>query len=157
MRPIFAAMSGGIVLVGLGVGALAHEGRDHAKGAEKSSTVQGELIDAACYVDSDGGSKGPGHAKCARDCMASGIPAAILPEGSKDAGAILYLLTNPTVLAPYASQTIKVEGVTHAGMHAIDVKKVFVKEGEGWKEIQLKDEHHKAEPDHADHKDHKHK
>jgi hypothetical protein len=74
--------------------------------------------------------------------MASGIPAGILPEGSKQPSDMLYLLTNPAALAPYAAQTIKVEGVTHKDMHAIDVEKVYVKQGDSWKEIPLKDAHH---------------
>ena len=48
-------------------------------------------------------------------------------------------------------------------MHAIDVKKAFVKDGDNWKEIQLHDEHHNvaggaATDAHGDaHKDHDHK
>ena len=76
--------------------------------------------------------------------MASGIPAGILPEGSKDSDAVMFLLTNPAVLAPYAAQTIKVEGTAYADKHSIDVQKLYVKEGEGWKEVMLKDDHHKA-------------
>ena len=104
---------------------------------------------------SDGDAKGKDHAACATKCMASGVPAGILPEGKK-AEDMMYLLTNPTVLAPYAGQTIKVEGVAHADMHGLDVKKLYVKDGDNWKEVQLKDEHHKmAGAD--DHKDHEHK
>ena len=160
MKRFVALLSGGVVAAGLSVGVLAHEGHDHKKGAEdKPTTVQGELIDTACYVTSDGDAKGKDHASCAKKCMASGVPAAVLPEGSKDASAMMYLLTNPTVLAPYAAQTIKVEGVSHADMHAIDVKKLYVKQGNGWKEVQLKDEHHKMGGAGTDdgHKDHVHK
>jgi hypothetical protein len=57
---------------------------------------------------------------------------------------MMYLLTNPTVLAPHAGQTIKVEGIVHADMRAIDVKKLFVQQGDSWKEVQLKDEHHNS-------------
>jgi hypothetical protein len=74
--------------------------------------------------------------------MASGVPAGIYPEGAKDADEALFLLTNPQVLAPYASQTIKVEGVEYEHRHAIDVKKLSVKDGDNWKEIELKDAHH---------------
>ena len=49
-----------------------------------------------------------------------------------------------TVLAKYVAQTIKVEGTEHGSMHAIDVKKLSVKDDKGgWKEVQLQDEHHK--------------
>lgn len=145
MKQLFALLGGGLLAVGLSVGAFAaddgHEDHEHRDG--EPVTVQGELIDTACYVAAEGDAKGKKHARCARKCMATGIPAGILPEGSKDAEAMMFLLTNPTVLAPYAAQTIKVEGTSRPGMHAIDVQKLYVKQGNGWKEIQLKDEHHK--------------
>ena len=143
MKRLIALLSGGVLATGLGVGVLAHEGHDHNKrDAGKPTTVQGELIDAACYVDSGGSSKGKGHAKCATKCMASGIPAAVLPEGSKEPGEILYLLTNPTVLAQYAGRTVRVEGTVHSEMHAIDVKSVSVQNGGQWQQLKLQDEHH---------------
>ena len=92
--------------------------------------------------------------------MASGVPAAILPEGSKDANAILFLLTNPVPLAPYAARTIKVEGTPHPNMKGIDVQKVYVKDDAGnWKEVQLHDEHHNMAGGAAadEHKGHEHK
>lgn len=166
MNRMFTLLGGGILAAGLSVSAFAHNGEDHSKAAKdgeegKSVTIQGELIDTACYVSGDGDAKGKDHASCAKKCMGSGIPAGILPEGSKDAHAMMYLLTNSTVLAPYAAQTIKVEGESHPDMHAIDVKKLYVKDGEKWKEVKLSDEHHKmsGESDAKDdgHKDHDHK
>ena len=156
MKRLIAMLGGGIVAAGLGLGAVAyaHEGHDH-KADEKPVTIQGELIDTACFVTSDGDAKGKDHATCAQKCMASGVPAGILPEGKK-AADMMYLLTNPVPLAPYAAQTIKVEGVAHADMHGLDVKKLYVKDGDNWKEVQLKDEHHKMAGS-DDHKDHDHK
>lgn len=146
MKRMYSVLGGAIVAAGLAVGAFAHEG-EHGKGHKESEegkqvTIQGELIDTACFVTSDGDAKGKDHAECAQKCMASGVPAGILPEGSKDSDAMMYLLTNPQVLAHYASQTIKVEGKAYADKHAIDVQKLYVKQGDSWKEIQLKDEHH---------------
>ena len=145
MKRLIALLGGGVIAAGMSVAVFAHEGHDHKKGGDddKPTTVQGELIDTACFVAGDGDAKGKDHAQCAQKCLGSGVPAAVLPEGSKDAKGIMYLLTNPTVLAQYAGQTIKVEGVSHADMHAIDVKKLSVKQGNGWKDVQLKDEHHK--------------
>ncbi len=149
MNRIAFVIGGGIIAAGLTVGAFAqddgHKGHDHSKKSAEAKpiTVQGELIDTACFVTSDGDAKGKDHAACATKCMASGVPAAILPEGSKDADAAMFLLTNPQVLAPYAAQTIKVEGTAYEDKHAIDVKNLYVKDGEKWKEIPLKDEHHK--------------
>jgi len=150
------------IAVGFGVAAFAHEGHDHKESDEgKKTSIQGELIDTACFVASDGDAKGKDHAACATKCMASGVPAGILPEGSKNSDALLFLLTNPTVLAPYAAQTIKVEGTAYEDKHAFDVQKLWVKSGSDWKEIQLKDEHHNmsggASDDHAGHDHHDHK
>jgi hypothetical protein len=128
------------VVAAMGLSAAAHEGEHGASKEGKAVTLQGELIDSACFVTGD--AKGPDHAECAGKCMASGVPAAILPEGSKDSDAMMYLLTNPAVLAGYAGKTIKVEGTAYEDKHAIDVKKLSVKEGDGWKEVRLKDEHH---------------
>ncbi len=145
MKRVFALFGGGIVAAGLGLGAVAygHEGHDKKAGADdKPVTIQGELIDTACFVTSDGDAKGKDHAACAKKCMSSGVPAAILPEGKK-AEDMMYLLTNPVPLAPYAGQMIKVEGTAHGDMHAVDVKKAYAKDGDNWKEIKLSDEHHK--------------
>lgn len=150
-----------VVAAGLTVAALAQPPAQHSQGAQsaepKMATVTGELIDAACFTTSEGDAKGKEHAECATKCMATGIPAAILPEGSKDAKALMILLTNPVPLAPFAAQTIKVEGTAHPDLHAFDVKKAFVKDGQNWKEIPLNDEHHKMGGGAGDgHTDHKH-
>lgn len=164
MKRISILLCGGIVAAGLSLYSMARPldqpGHGHKESEEgKQVTVTGELIDAGCYVAADGDAKGKDHAECATKCMASGIPAGILPEGSKEASAMMFLTTNPRVLAPYAAQTIKVEGTVHADMHAIDVKKLYVKDGNNWKEVQLKDEHH-GQADGAKHDDghgHEHK
>ena len=141
MNRIAKFTAAGAIALGLSVGGvMAHEGHHPESKEGKDVTVTGELIDTACFVTGD--AKGAEHADCAKKCMASGVPAGILPDGSKDSDAMMYLLTNPAVLAPYAAQTIKVEGSAYEDKHAIDVKKLYVKEGENWKEVQLKDEHH---------------
>jgi hypothetical protein len=50
-----------------------------------AATVTGEIIDMACYFDN--GASGPGHAECARMCIASG-----LPVGLKTKDGTVYLL-----------------------------------------------------------------
>ena len=162
MNRTFVSLFAGVMAAGLSVAAYAHEGH-HAESKEgKEVTVQGELIDTACFTASDGDAKGKDHAACAQKCLGSGVPAAILPEGSKGSDDMRFLLTNPTVLAQYAGQTIKVEGTEYADKHAIDVKKLSVKDGSNWKEVQLQDEHHKMGGGGSDaakddgHKDHKH-
>ncbi len=149
MRRLRSTLCGGIVAAGLGITVMAQPPEGHGQHEHKESdegklvTVTGELIDTACFVASAGDAKGSDHATCAKECMSSGVPAGILPEGSKDARAMMFLLTNPTVLAPYVAQTIKVEGKAFEDMHAIDVQKLYVKDGNNWKEVQLKDAHHK--------------
>lgn len=153
-RSLKSVSAASLLATAFAVTAFAHNGEDHSATTKPSGnaavpqpetvTFQGELVDSACYVASKGEEKGAEHAACARKCIGSGIPAGLLPEGSKDANAMRFLLANPTVLAKYAAQTIKVEGIENPAMHAIDVKKVFVKEGNDWKEVQLQDAHHKV-------------
>lgn len=148
-KSLTTVLCGGFAVAMLGLGtAFAHPPDADGKGGHKESeegktvTITGELIDTACFTTSDGDAKGKDHADCATKCMASGVPAGIYPVGAKDADEAMFLLTNPAVLAPYAAQTIKVEGVAYEHRHAIDVKKLYVKDGEKWKEIALKDAHH---------------
>ena len=155
-KKLMRIVAGAVVTSGLALGVFAHDGKHPEKKAAapgaapaaaaaeaKTTSMEGELIDSACYVAAEGEAKGAGHAACARKCLGSGVPAAILPAGSKDPRAALFLLTNPVPLAPYAGQTIKVEGTMAGDFQAFDVKKAFVKEAHGWKEVQLQDEHHK--------------
>jgi hypothetical protein len=142
MKRIALIVGGGLIaavsLIGV---AYAHNGA-HEESDDKPTTIVGEVIDTACFTASDGDAKGKDHAECAQKCLASGIPVGILPDG-KGEGDALVLLTNPKPFAPYAAQTIKVEGVVNSAKHLIDVKKAYVKDGDNWKEIQLDDEHHK--------------
>jgi hypothetical protein len=70
-------LASGVVLAGLGLAslALAAETKEApAKAAEM--TVQGEILDMACYVSH--GAKGPDHAGCAKSCAKSGQPVGLL-------------------------------------------------------------------------------
>ena len=159
MNRMLALLGGGVLAAGLSVAAFAHDDK-HKEGAEgKEVTLIGELVDTACFVASDGDAKGTEHAECATKCMSTGVPAGILPQKSKDAKGMLFLLTNPKPLAPHAAKTVKVVGTAHAAMHAFDVKKLYVQAAGGkWQEVKLDDEHHKmggddAEAGHGDHKE----
>jgi hypothetical protein len=152
MNRKFSILCGGLLAATLNVYTFAHDG-DH-KSTGKSVTVIGELVDTACFIADGSQSTGKTHAKCARKCMASGLPAGILPD-AKNSKGMLFLLTNPAVLAPHAAKTIKVEGTVNADLRAIDPKKVFVQEGDSWKEVHLKDEHHGDAGEHDAHGDHK--
>jgi hypothetical protein len=50
----------------LTVGAFAHEKEHKETNDGKAITIQGELIDSACYTASVGESKGKDHAECAQ-------------------------------------------------------------------------------------------
>ncbi len=53
--------------------------------AEGDVTLQGEIVDMACYMSK--GSKGAAHKACAQLCAKKGVPVGILTEGGE-----LYLL-----------------------------------------------------------------
>lgn len=165
MNRLILLIGGGVIAAVSLFGFSLARGEDPKSGDAKSVTITGELIDAGCFVSSGGDAKGKDHAQCAQRCMASGVPSGILPEGKTKAEDMMILLTNPIPFAPYAAQTIKIEGIPHPDNRAIDVKKAWAKDGVNWKEIQLKDEHHgmggqddSGKPhDHGTEKSHDHK
>jgi hypothetical protein len=85
-----------------------HEGHQPAAHADDSTTVTGEVLDLACYLDH--GAAGEKHASCAKTCIESG-----LPVGIKTADGKVYLLIGEhkplnKELARYAAKTITVRG-----------------------------------------------
>jgi hypothetical protein len=89
-----------------------------ARAAEKAekkaapvATVTGEVIDSACYIKD--GSKGEGHAKCAQSCADSGIPLAILEDGTNKVVWVASkadMETPNDKLKPFAGKKVKVTG-----------------------------------------------
>ena len=71
--------------------------------------VTGEVLDMTCYISNN--LSGPDHAKCARDCIRSGLPAGLKTENGK-----VYLLTGGpghsinAELADYAAKTVTIKG-----------------------------------------------
>jgi hypothetical protein len=71
--------------------------------------VTGEVLDMTCYIASN--LSGPDHAKCARDCIRSGLPAGIKAQDGK-----VYLLTGEAghsinaEVADYAAKTVTIKG-----------------------------------------------
>lgn len=122
----------------LAVRASAGPGHPEKGDLGRPVTLTGQLVDV-CFIVSDGQEGGPDHAQCASECLAAGLPAAILPDGASDPDGLLYLLTNPTALALCAGRTIKVEGIQIDHKHAIDVSRVWVKDGQEWTAVHLKD------------------
>ncbi len=96
-----------------------------------AASVTGEVIDMACYFDD--GASGPGHAACARMCIASG-----LPVGLKAQDGTIYVLIGkqepPTSqpapkheslnaqLASYAAKIVTISGtiVSKRGVNVIE-------------------------------------
>lgn len=71
--------------------------------------VTGEVLDMTCYIASN--LSGPDHAKCARDCIRSGLPAGLKAQDGK-----VYLLTGGpghsinAEVADYAAKTVTIKG-----------------------------------------------
>jgi hypothetical protein len=66
-----------------------------AASAQEDVTVQGEILDMACYMAK--GSKGAGHKACAQMCAKKGVPIGILT----DAGEVYLLLDDHNNPDPY--------------------------------------------------------
>ena len=97
-----------------------------AKGAAKTTTVKGEIVDLGCYLGH--GATGAEHKSCATKCIAGGMPFGLLTAEGK-----LYLLTlNHDDPDPYnmckdlAAQTVAVTGtlMQRNGLMALDVSGV---------------------------------
>jgi hypothetical protein len=71
--------------------------------------VTGEVLDMTCYIAYN--LSGPDHAKCARDCIRSGLPAGIKAQDGK-----VYLLTGKAgqsinaQVADYAAKVVTIKG-----------------------------------------------
>jgi hypothetical protein len=71
--------------------------------------VTGEVLDLTCYIADN--LSGPDHAKCARDCIRSGLPAGIKGQDGK-----VYLLTGKAgqsinaQVADYAAKVVTIKG-----------------------------------------------
>lgn len=96
---------------------------DHeAKGKEVE--LSGEVVDLHCFMLHPDTGKGEKHAKCAKTCMAKGLPIGFLTEGQ------VYLLLGPGhdsvkgLVAEQAGKTVKLKGVVveHDGLKALQVK-----------------------------------
>ena len=119
--------------------------------AGKQVIVVGRLVDATCFVVSSGDAAGSDHAECGSACLASGMPAGLLPDGAKDATALLFLLTNPEPLSGLVGQTVKVEGRRYERFNAFDVQRLWVRNAGQWREVRLDKRHGDGGPERARH------
>ena len=85
------------------------ERRHRSVAGAREILVTGEVLDMTCYIASN--LSGPDHAKCARDCIRSGLPAGIKSQDGK-----VYLLTGGpghsinAELADYAAKIVTIKG-----------------------------------------------
>ncbi|MFP3939132.1 MAG: hypothetical protein ACLF0P_02400 [Thermoanaerobaculia bacterium] len=78
--------------------------------AGESVTKTGEVIDSACYISK--GAKGEGHRGCAQKCADTGIPLALLEDGTDE---VIWLSDSDHTpandsLRDYAGKTVTVTG-----------------------------------------------
>ena len=93
--------------------------------SDKSTTIQGEVIDMACYMTK--GERGASHAECAQMCINNGLPVGILDK----AGHVYLCMTSNhkpanSLLVQYAAKQVKVTGTVYkkGGMDLLAVDKV---------------------------------
>jgi hypothetical protein len=85
------------------------ERRNHSVGDAQEILVTGEVLDMTCYIANN--LSGPDHAKCARDCIRSGLPAGIKTRDGK-----VYLLTGGpgrlinAEVADFAAKVVTIKG-----------------------------------------------
>ena len=91
----------------------------------KAMTIQGEVIDMACYMTK--GEHGASHADCAEMCINDGLPVGIL---DKSGHVYLCMTANQkpanSLLGKYAAKQVKVTGTVYqkGGMDMLAVDKV---------------------------------
>jgi len=86
--------------------AIAQQHHDAAKGV----TVQGEILDMACFVAHDG--KGPKHAACAAKCLKDGQPMGLL---AKDGTVYLLFGDHDDISAFVKAKELVAKNVEIAG------------------------------------------
>ncbi len=99
---------------------------DEKHGDHDAITVQGEILDMACYVAHE--AKGPDHAGCAKQCAKGGQPMGLL---TKDGTVYLLYASHKDASAfeqakEHAGQSVEITGVaaTQAGIKGIEVNGV---------------------------------
>lgn len=114
-----------VVSVGGSIGARAEE-HAHDEVQPDMLTVQGEILDMACYMAHE--AKGPDHAACAKRCVKGGQPMGLL---AKD-GTVYLLYANHEDGAAFdaakelAGQNVELAGksATQGAVTAIEVHSV---------------------------------
>jgi len=101
--------------------------------AEEKITLEGTLVSSACYLGGNqtGDAMG-GEKHCGSRCLKHGDPAGLLTKEKQ-----FHILVAPSLrLAPYVGQAVRVTGIDHNGVIAVEKAEVS-KDGE-WKEIVIR-------------------
>jgi hypothetical protein len=106
--------------------------RGLALAAAEEATLQGEVVDLACYIPRGDKGKGEAHRECAEMCAQGGAPLGLLLEG----GELVLLVEDHEKPSPYgqvkklAGQTAEVKGerFSRGGIAAIAVHGASAKE-----------------------------
>jgi hypothetical protein len=90
--------------------AAAHEHEKAAAAPEKKLTVQGEILDMACFVAHNG--QGPSHIACAAKCLKDGQPMGLL---AKDGTVYLLFADHSDATAynktkEFAGKNVEIQG-----------------------------------------------
>ena len=80
-----------VAAVGVGFGG--------ARASAEEVSLEGEVVDLACFITRGDKGRGPGHQECAEMCAEGGQPLGLLVEG----GDVLLLVEDHAKPAPYAS------------------------------------------------------
>ena len=91
--------------------------------------IEGEVVDLACFTSSE--LSGEGHKSCAMRCLTRGTPAGLVDQN----GNVFVIIGPSPGYAPYASQTIRLNGSVEGGR--ISPKKMEAKAGKTWEEVKL--------------------
>ena len=91
--------------------------------------IEGEVVDLACFTSRE--LSGEGHKSCASRCLTRGTPAGLVDQ----AGNVFVIIGPSPGYAPYAAQTIRLNGSVEGGR--ISPKKMEAKAGETWEKVKL--------------------
>ncbi len=113
-----------------------------------STTLTGTLVDSTWILRDERRISDDDRRRIAAN-LASGVPAAIIPDESQERAltptlsrgergeAAWILLTAPAVLAPYAGMQMRVEGQPVQDQRAIIPSTMYVADGDIWRQVQL--------------------
>jgi hypothetical protein len=123
MKTHFAPLPALAIVASLAIAPLATTA---SEGDTTPTTLKGEVIDTACYLEK--GARGDKHRQCALNCLSSGIPPSLLTDDGK-----LYLLLPPhgprdayDKVKGMAAEVVTVKGrlMSSGGMEALEVTAV---------------------------------